>query len=399
MSAAPSADTAKQARPGGALSAFRSVSAWIRRHRVLVIIGTLFIAMIAVQAVALFAAPADRERLSVRNAAPDGGMALAHVLERQGVKVTATSTLQETVDAFLNAGGEATVFLYDRNGYLDAGQLEELSEGVGELVLAAPRTQTLSALTDEIRHAGVLPDSLKTVGPECSVPDAIAAGAITTTGSFVYTAREVCYKGGHNSGIYARSADGRITVIGSASILGNGQLDKEGNAALALRTLGKSPELIWFLPAVSEVRTGSDGPTINDLVPPWTSFLGLWLAVTAFAAVLWRGRRHGPLVAEPLPVVVKASETVEGRARLYQDSRAIGVAADCLRAGSLARLAHHFRLGPEASVDSVIDAIERRFGNNGEARRILKGIRPSNDGELVRWAQQLDHLEKEAMSP
>ena len=42
---------------------------------------------------------------------------------------------------------------------------------------------------------------------------------------------------------------------------------------------------------------------------------------------LWRARRLGPVVAEPLPVVVRAAETVEGRARLYRRGGARGQAA------------------------------------------------------------------------
>ena len=52
----------------------------------------------------------------------------------------------------------------------------------------------------------------------------------------------------------------------------------------------------------------------------------LWLVVVLVA--LWKGRRLGPLVAEQLPVVVRASETVEGRGRLYRSRRARDRAAD-----------------------------------------------------------------------
>ncbi|MCA4132288.1 DUF4350 domain-containing protein [Arthrobacter sp. M4] len=359
----------------------------------------MLIAMLVLQAVALFATPADRNKLSTRNAAPDGAMALARVLEKHGVTVRTTDSLAKTADAFVDSGGDATVFLYDRNGYLDAAQLDELSDSVGKLVVAAPRTQTLAALTKEIHQAGVLPDSAKVVDPGCSAPDAIAAGQISANSSFVYTAPEVCYTNGSTAGAYARTSNGKLTVLGNTTLLSNGGLDKDGNAALAIRSLGSTKELIWFMPGITEVRQARDRPTINELVPPWTTFLGLWLAVIAVAAILWRGRRHGPLVTEPLPVVVKAAETAEGRARLYQDTRAIGVAADNLRAGCLARLARHFRLGPDASADAVVDAAERRLGHSGEARRILNSARPTNDSELVRWAQQVEHLEKEAKRP
>ena len=55
--------------------------------------------------------------------------------------------------------------------------------------------------------------------------------------------------------------------------------------------------------------------------------------------MLWRGRRLGPLVVEPLPVVVKAVESTQGRGRLYRRVRDRAHAAGILprpppRAGS-----------------------------------------------------------------
>ena len=46
---------------------------------------------------------------------------------------------------------------------------------------------------------------------------------------------------------------------------------------------------------------------------------GLWIAgATVVALLLWRVRRLGPLVTEPLPVIVKAIETARSRGRLYR---------------------------------------------------------------------------------
>ena len=63
------------------------------------------------------------------------------------------------------------------------------------------------------------------------------------------------------------------------------------------------------------------------------------LVLVALGAVFWRSRRVGPLVVENLPVVVRASETMEGRARLYERSNSRLHALDALRVGTVARLA------------------------------------------------------------
>lgn len=72
----------------------------------------------------------------------------------------------------------------------------------------------------------------------------------------------------------------------------------------------------------------SSPSSLSDLIPEnvhWTIWQ-LWLVVLLVA--LWKGRRIGPLVAEELPVVIRASETVEGRGRLYRSRRARDRAAD-----------------------------------------------------------------------
>ena len=112
----------------------------------------------------------------------------------------------------------------------------------------------------------------------------------------------------------------------------------------------------------------------------------------------WRGRRLGPLVFEPLPVVVKAAETAEGRARLYQDSRAVDQARDNLRAGALVRLSGHLRTGPGATADQVIDAAAGLLGKPVRELRELINERPGTEARLVAWSRELDTLEKEVKS-
>ncbi|HEY1158621.1 MAG TPA: hypothetical protein VGE95_20355, partial [Arthrobacter sp.] len=200
------------------------------------------------------------------------------------------------------------------------------------------------------------------------------------------------------AGMLAVSSDGRLAVLGNRTVLGNDKLDEQGNAALAVRMLGGSPDLIWYLPSLEDVAVTGSGKTLDDLAPDWARFLGPWLVLVALAAVLWRGRRHGPLVFEPLPVVVKAVETAEGRARLYQDSRSISQARDNLRAGLLVRLSGKLRLGPGATAEDIIAAAARFLGTDATAIRTLINERPESEARLVAWSQALDKLEKEVMT-
>jgi hypothetical protein len=118
------------------------------------------------------------------------------------------------------------------------------------------------------------------------------------------------------------------------------------------------------------------------------------VAVGCFA--LWRARRLGPVVTEPLPVVVRAAETVEGRARLYRRAGAADHAAFALRQAARDRLVPRLGLPRDAAPDAVVAALVERTGRAGQAVwELLYGPPPRTDADLVRLADALDALEKE----
>jgi hypothetical protein len=111
---------------------------------------------------------------------------------------------------------------------------------------------------------------------------------------------------------------------------------------------------------------------------------------------LWQARRLGPVVAEPLPVVVRAAETVEGRARLYRRANARDRAADTLRDAALARLVPMVGLPRGAEPAAVVSAVAARSGWPAtEVSALLYGPAPGDDAALVRFADNLDRLERE----
>ena len=124
------------------------------------------------------------------------------------------------------------------------------------------------------------------------------------------------------------------------------------------------------------------------------------LAVAVLLLALWRARRLGPVVVEPLPVVVRAAETVEGRARLYRRSGARGHGS---------RGAARRRPGPagtalglprRAEPPAVVAAVAGRSGRTGpDVAALLYGAAPADDGALVRLADDLDALEREVRRP
>ena len=110
---------------------------------------------------------------------------------------------------------------------------------------------------------------------------------------------------------------------------------------------------------------------------------------------LWRARRLGPVVTEPLPVVVRASEAVEGRSRLYRAARARGTAAEALRAGTRDRVVRRLGLATDSGRAAVVDAVTARTGRDpAELDALLYGAAPGDDAALVRLAGDLSALEQ-----
>ncbi|MUU72906.1 hypothetical protein GK109_16980 [Pseudarthrobacter sp. GA104] len=365
------------------------------RHRALAALWALVGAALALVLWAQLAPKGDAVPLSLNNAGPDGARAVTQILGRHGVKVHGVGNFEAAMAA-LEAGTSPTLLLYDRSGFLDEPRLQELAASAERVVLVSPRLQTLAALSGSIRQAGVVPDASSALDPGCSLPDAEAAGPVSGESGFIYDGGTSCYRpAGSAAGVLAVEGHGRLTVLGSTGILNNGRLDDLGHAALAIRTLGTSPDLVWYLPTIEDLETGASPQTLDELAPDWVRFLGPWLALVAAAAIAWRGRRLGPLVFEPLPVVVKAVETAEGRARLYHDSRAVDQARDNLRAGTLVRLSGHLRVGAAATADQVVNAAARHLGQPARQIHELVNEHPRTEARLVAWSRELDNLEKE----
>lgn len=388
-------------RPQNSASRFR---ARLRKNRFWLIVGGIFLLVAAFALVnVLNGSRASTVEISAANPAPAGAMAAAELLSRNGVRLTQTDNLNSTLEALRGSGaGQSTVLLYDPKGFLDAEQAASLAASGARVVAIAPGPLTLAALTPEIRSAGRFSakSDQKPLPAQCRDTTAEAAAAIDPGPSNLYTGGTVCFSPpdttGVRSGILAQSQDGRFTAAGSAALFSNSRLDKEGNAALVLRLLGRDPNLVWYLPSAKDIVSGENQPTLSDLQPTWLAPLSLWLLFVGLLAMFWRGRRDGPLVEEPLPVSVKAAETALGRARLYQDGRAVARAADNLRSASLNRLASRFRLGRDATAEAIVLAVLAHSPRaENEVREILQQTRPTSERQFLVWSQQLETLERE----
>jgi hypothetical protein len=191
------------------------------------------------------------------------------------------------------------------------------------------------------------------------------------------------------------TAEGTV-VLGHRDMVANAGAGDEGHAVLSLWTLGRAQDVVWYLPSLADVPVDGETPGLDRLLPDWVRPAGVWLMVCLLVLLLWRGRRHGPLAVEPLPVIVPASETAVGRARLYERSGQHLAAARALRSATLVRLASALRLGPAAPVGAVVAAVSRVTGlDAGSAGSALEVDDVGSGRDLVAAARALQDLEDE----
>ena len=369
----------------------------VLRRAVFWIAVAVFAVVVAVVGILFTGSLAEDDPLAATNPAPGGGKAVAEVLRQQGVAVEATSTLDATAAA-VSDPADTTLFFYDPDSLLDPDQLAEAFGLAGTVVVVDPDFDQLLALTPDVAQAGTVDGA---VDADCELTAAGKAGTITGDGSgFRYLGADpavvTCFGSGDDvfSLVQVPTDAGVATVVGATDALSNEFVADRGNAALALNLLGSTENLVWYIPTVADLATDVP-PTLGELSPDWVLPAVALVVLTALAAAVWRGRRFGPLIVENLPVTVRANETMQGRARLYQKSSARLRALDSLRIGTVERLAALCGLSRLASVDDVIasaSAVARL--QPAEVRRLLLDAVPATDRELVALSDQLLTLER-----
>ncbi|WP_309620977.1 DUF4350 domain-containing protein [Salinibacterium sp.] len=358
----------------------------------------LFAVTIAIIALATAGSAAQGPPLDPTSAAPGGSMALAEVLRQQGVDVVAASTLRDARDA-ITEPGETTLLLYDAEGFLDDSQLSDTVGLADTVVVVDANFSQLQQVAPQVAQAGFVDEKLTA---DCELSAVQKADTVSGSG---YGYRVVgddsgvtsCLGSGDDvfSLVQLERGSGTVTLLGVTDALTNEHIIDNGNAALALNLLGSKNTLVWYIPTFADLPDG--GPeTLGELTPPWVTPVLVLLVLTFIAAAVWRGRRFGPLVIENLPVTVRSSETMLGRARLYEKSSARLRALDSLRVGTIQRLAVLCGQPRAASVDEVISAVAAvTRAQVGGIRNLLVDTIPATDADLVSLSDALLVLERD----
>ncbi|GHB42156.1 hypothetical protein GCM10010347_09880 [Streptomyces cirratus] len=394
------------AAPPAAAAIPRTTTLWARSRGFLAALGVLLAGGVTLAALS---SDGHHGRLDPRSPDPYGSRAVSELLGQQGVTTRVVTTAREAAAAT----GPRTTLLVTDPDTLDATRRRTLRDAAdlsgGRTVLLAPTAASLAELAPAVR-AHPYSDH-RALDPDCALPAARAAGRATTGDGPRYStdaaAATACYPDAGRATLLvlpAPAKGGDTVLVGSEDILLNRTLAEEGNASLALQLLGTRPELVWYLPGPAD-QLAPDDPdapedkNLLDLVPSGWTWALLQLFVAATLAALWRGRRLGPLVTEDLPVAIRASETTEGRARLYRRAGARDRAATVLRTASRERLAALVGVPATQAHEpaTLLPAVTARLtaDRTTDPATLLFGTTPSDDAALVALADHLDALERE----
>lgn len=399
--------------------------------------------------------PTDASFLSPTSDAGDGARQLADALARAGVEVDVRTTSPDALAAAA-AGADVTIFV-TTPGLVNPYYLDRLAALPPQVrvVLVAPDAGQLQSAGFDVAVGGPR-WTAAAPQPGCALDFANAAGpaaALRRTYDAAGYRPVRCYDDALVEFGTPRAA---MTLVGAADPFRNDRAGEHGNQALAVGLLARSPRVIWLdlherervpeptadpedpnagdtpgsddgdQPGEGSPQDGPAGDSQSDdqgsdqgsnqggdqgggdaqgggnavtdsplarAFPPavWATLALLVLAAIALVAA--SARRLGAPVAEPLPVRVRAAETVRGLGGLYRRARARGSSLATLQAAARVRLAEHFGLPGDTSVDEVAGHVAAVTGQPvTEVRHVLGGGVEDSDEELARAATTVQNL-------
>lgn len=326
--------------------------------------------------------------LDPRNPDQDGAQALARVLEDHGVDVTVVRGQASYLDREVDADTTVVVSNPQDLGKQSLAELRRHAGTAGALVLVGHGEPMFEAFA---LRPGSVPEG--ELPAHCDVP--LATGLTLSVQVSVAVVGSGCFNVGDSVLLSRAPRDDRTWLFTAPEVFSNHHVLEADNAALALRLLGQHDKVVWYVADQADT-SASDAVTISSLLPAWL-VPSLWvLALSLLAFVVLRARRLGPLVREPLPVVVRAAESTESRGRLYRKTRDRDHAAAILRRATRRRLADTLAVRVDAPVPELAAAVSRRSGSDLDGvLRLLADAPVPTDSALADLGRQLLRLESE----
>jgi len=389
--------------------------------------------------------PTDKSFLSPTSDAGDGADRLAGRLTAAGVRIERQTDTPAALAA-AKGGAPATVLVTTPglvySGYLN--QLRALPPGT-RIVLVAPDARAVGNAGLAAELAG---PRWTATAPAAGCTADFAAGPAAVLRwryTWAYGQQTRCYDGGV---VEMAAGETTVTLVGAADAFRNDRSGEHANQAFATGLLSRSARVIWLDlheheeppplfgdpgprgqpddEATPEPTQGDEpdepsddgdgdqqssggsqgngqngggsdgslaGSPLGQAFPPavWATILLLLLAGIALAAA--SARRLGAPVAEPLPVRVRAAETVYGLGGLYRRARARDTSLATLQGAAVRRLADHFGMPYDSSTAAVAERVAAYTGKPvDDVRAVLGAATEGTDRELAEAATAVQNL-------
>ncbi|MEP7369744.1 MAG: DUF4350 domain-containing protein [Dermatophilaceae bacterium] len=385
-STAPVAEATRGWRP-------RRATAWLA-------IGVLVVAAMALTALNP-GGQGNHDDLDPANPGYSGAQALARVLGSHGVAVTVVRSQRELLDQSIDATSTVlivhTAVLSARTAR--AAMTHSISAAGVVLLDADPEVTKGLGLPVDSHLADLTGVVAGCTSAELGEGFRLARATRAYTPTTTIATATTCFpdkKDGGGAMVSLPGQTGRppVILLGDDTLISNGTVLDSDNAAIALRLFGQTNRLIWYIPSLADM-TASEGTT-RSIAPPLFR-PGVALATSAvLLLLLWRGRRLGRLVTEPLPVIVRAVETTESRGRMYRKARDRTRALTVLQLATRRRLTAYLGLPLWSDTRSVAAAAAAVSGRSyKDVLQLLSSPEVQDDSSLLERANTLAALEKE----
>lgn len=335
--------------------------------------------------------------LDPQNPGKGGSEAVASVLGANGVDVHRVTDIDELQD---RPPGKGTTVLVSDPTSVSADRLREIASAhrdSARLILIAPHPHLLKDAFEITTEAGGT-STATAAGQECSLAWARSLTMSADSVSYAVPAGATSCFGDDSEGVVFElpAADRRpaLLVIGSTDILTNSTMKAGDNAALGLRALGQTGELLWYSGGFDPKSSSAQQETV---FPRWV-MPALWLtSACVLLLMFWRGRRLGRLVTEPLPVIVHANETTAARGQLYRKARDTSRTAAVLRSATRDRVRRYLGLPPGIDDEHLVHQVALHSGREPHEVGLLLADDPRtiDESTLSKLADELSALERQ----
>jgi len=321
----------------------------------------------------------------------DGTKALVDMLKELGARVSITGRPPAS-------GGGGVLLLSDDLDQSRRARLLDWTGHGGTLVVTDPRSPITRVEPIEPTRVGFLDAELQR---GCGLQALRDVRRVSAPGGLVFRVprgARGCFQRGQGSWLVAQPVGaGTVVRLGGASALVNQEIGKADNAVLAASLLAPSEGASVVV--LQPPAPGGGSRDLGDLVAPRVK-LGLWQLGVAFALLaLWRGRRLGRPVAEPVVVSIPGSELVVAVGNLLQRARHRQQAAALLADDLRRTLSDRLGLPASAPPEQVAASVAARTGI--ERERVLAALLPSvprGEPELVVLGQSVEAIRTEVTS-